>query len=71
MDQYQKQRALDWIDGYWMPQPAASEKKIAADFERAKKQFRDAMAKNVESVDAITLDQFRDFKGECFPKVTA
>lgn len=69
MNQYEKQHALDWIDGYWSPRPGASEKTLFEDFERAKQEYRDAVAKNVSNVNSISLDEFRNFKGACFPKV--
>ena len=69
MNQYEKQHALDWIDGYWSPRPCASDKSLAEDFEKAKEVFRCVVEKHIEHVNAITFDEFRKFKGPCFPRV--
>lgn len=68
MNQYEKQRALDWIDGYWSPRPCATEKSLTEDFAKAKEMFCDAVARHVAQVEAITLDEFRKFKGPCYPE---
>jgi hypothetical protein len=69
MNQYEKQQSLDWIDGYWSPRPGASDKTLAEDFQKAKDTFRGVVEKHIENVNAITLDEFRKFKGPCFPEV--
>jgi len=69
MNQYEKRHALDRIDGYWSPRPNVSERSLAEDFEKAKEEYRIAVTKNIDHVNAITLDEFRKFKGPCFPKV--
>ncbi len=68
MDQYEKKKALAWIDGYWLPRPVANEKTLEEDFEKAKQEYRDAVSRSMASVDLITFEEFRKFKGLCFPK---
>lgn len=70
MNQYEKQDALHAIDGYWVPVPGRGNDvvKLRKAMAEAKQQFINAMHKRIENVESISLDQFKEYKGDCWPK---
>ena len=70
MNQYEKQDALHAIDGYWVPSPGIGNDvvKLREALAAAKQQFINEMRKRIENVESISLDQFKAYKGDCWPK---
>ena len=72
MNQYEKENALNAIDGYWMPPPGIRNDvvELRKALNAAKQEFVKAMHKRIEDVESISLDQFKAYKGDCWPKGT-
>lgn len=70
LNQYERQNALADIDGYWAPPPGIGNDvaKLRTALAAAKLEFVNAMQKRIENVNSISLDQFKAYKGDCWPK---
>jgi hypothetical protein len=62
MTQYERENAIDAIDGYWQPDPHFTEQNARKAFEAAKEQNRIHRLRALECIDAITFEQWLDAK---------